>query len=176
MKKFIAIVLAVLTVFSFSTAAFAEGNTTTLTTTVPDATYTLNIPADQEIAFGTIDTDIGSMTVTNSSGFAEGKNLQVTLTFDSFKAEGLSTTIPFRIKPMTDNSYSDLCSTGEKLAFLGNVDGTVSEYPYDHIEKGKNGIEIKSLGIMIYSTDWGKALGGEYTSTITFTAEVVSVS
>ena len=81
MKKFIAIALAVLTVLSFSTVAFAA-DTTTLTTTVPDATYTLNIPADQEIAFGTIDTDIGSMTVTNSSGFAEGKNLQVSLTFD----------------------------------------------------------------------------------------------
>ena len=44
MKKLIAIVLAALTVLSFSTVAFAA-DTTTLTTTVPDATYTLNIPA-----------------------------------------------------------------------------------------------------------------------------------
>ena len=82
MKKFIAIVLAVLTVLSFSTVAFAEGNTTTLTTTVPDATYTLNIPADQQITFGATSTDIGTVTVTNSSGFAAGKDLHVTITYD----------------------------------------------------------------------------------------------
>ena len=74
MKKLLAVVLAMLTVFSFGTVAFAA-NTTTLTTTVPDAEYTLNIPADQEIPFGATSTDIGNVTVTNASGFAVGKNL-----------------------------------------------------------------------------------------------------
>jgi len=94
MKKFIAIAIAVLTVFSFTTVAFAE-STTTLTTTVPDAEYTLNIPADQEIEYNATRTNIGLVTVTNSAGFADGKNLCVTVTYDAFKNNENETTIPF---------------------------------------------------------------------------------
>ena len=43
MKKTLALVLMLASLSAFSTTVFAE-NTTTLTTTVPDATYTLNIP------------------------------------------------------------------------------------------------------------------------------------
>ena len=183
MKKLIAIVLAVLTVFSFSAVAFAEGNTTTLTTTVPDATYTLNIPADQQITFGATSTDIGNVTVTNSSGFAEGKDLHVTLTYDNFKSEGLSTTIPYYI-----NSYGRYSSrpqdtvtvkkeSGSFLTFYGEASGSCKEYFYlASLSHGEALDDTKVLQVKIDSADWGKALGGEYTSTITFTAEVVSES
>ncbi len=182
MKKFIAIALALLTVFSFSTAAFAEGNTTTLTTTVPDATYTLNIPADQQITFGATSTDIGTVTVTNSSGFAEGKDLKVTLTYGDFKAEGLSTTIPYTLgKPYKKYNgsnifgYLEYLSSGDYLLFKGNVSGKVNDH-YELNETDVVDADKKTLEMSVKSTDWGKALGGEYTSTITFTAEVVSAS
>ena len=61
MKKFFAIALAVAMFASMATVASAAENTTTLTTTVPAATYTLNIPANQEIPFGATQTNIGSV-------------------------------------------------------------------------------------------------------------------
>ena len=84
MKKLTTLVLALALAASLAVPAFAA-NTTTLTTTVPAATYTLNIPADQEISYGAISTNIGNVTVTDSASFAEGKNLEVTVTKDSFK-------------------------------------------------------------------------------------------
>ena len=52
MKKFIALVLAMTMGFSMAIDASAA-STTTLTTTVPAANYTMTIPANQEVAFGT---------------------------------------------------------------------------------------------------------------------------
>lgn len=183
MKKFIAIALALLTVFSFSTAAFAEGNTTTLTTTVPDATYTLNIPADQEITFGKTVSNIGKVNVTNSSGFATGKNLKVTLTYDKFKSAEVSTTIPYYIEAYGGSYTSgqvvydvtERKDSGSCLIFKGLTNNLCDEYFFMEDSYGLEDSK-KTLRARINSTDWGKALGGEYTSTITFTAEVVSGS
>ena len=38
--------------------------------------------------------------------------------------------------------------------------------------KGKNWL-MKEFYVVVTSENWGKALGGEYTATITFTSEVV---
>ena len=97
MKKIFAILLAVTMLASMATVASAAESTTTLTTTVPAASYTLNIPADQKIEFGATETDIGNITVTNSNGFAWGKNLKVTLSWEDFKSDGVASTIPFHI-------------------------------------------------------------------------------
>ena len=180
MKKLIAIVLAALTVLSFSTVVFAA-DTTTLTTTVPDATYTLNIPADQEIPFGATSTDIGNVTVTDSSSFAVGKNLQVTMTYDVFKADGISTTIPYYInfyaKGINGESYERITS-GNSVTFYGASDGTVGQKAKFTTMSNYQNIDVygEMLKVRVDSTDWGKALAGEYSSTITFTAEVVSES
>lgn len=176
MKKIIAIALVLLTVFAFSLVALAEGNTTTLTTTVPDATYTLNIPADQEITFGATDTNIGNVTVTNSSGFAEGKNLQVALTYDAFKCQEVATEIPFVVVAMRkeDANYSKNINSGDTLNFDGKSDGTVNEKAFLAYHAEGVTSRAERLMVTISSTDWGKALGGDYSSTITFTAEVVS--
>ena len=191
MKKFIAIAIAVLTVFSFTTVAFAE-NTTTLTTTVPDAEYTLNIPADQEIPFGATSTDIGAISVTDSKYFAKGKNLQVSVVYDDFKSNEVSTTIPFVVKhyatwdgngedskqEVKEKSLKSVAS-GNAITFYGKSDGTVYEYISTKVEgfigSGyDDGSFVRNYLISIASTDWGKALAGDYTATITFTAEVVA--
>ncbi|MBR5253072.1 MAG: hypothetical protein IKV39_04255 [Clostridia bacterium] len=163
MKKLIAIILASILLLSISVSVLADG-TTTLTTTVPAATYTLNIPADQEITFGATSTKIGQVTVSNAKGFAESKNLQVTVSYDAFSCDSVSTTIPYVIK-MASIKGADHCVThqsGESITFFGNSSGSVDYYLYDN------------MYIEITSADWGKALAGEYSSTITFTSEVVS--
>lgn len=183
MKKFFAIILAVTMLASMATVASATENskTTTLTTEVPAATYTLNIPADQEIAFGATQTNIGSVSVTNASNFASGKNVKVTLTYDAFTSESVSTTIPFSIRIqdsdddfISSDDYIDLAS-GDTMTFLGKSDGSVYEFQWENYSapNGQFMRQYDATMIRINSTDWGKAMAGEYTATITFAAEVV---
>lgn len=179
MKKLLAIVLAVLSAFSMTAVAYAE-NTTTLTTTVPDATYTLNIPADQEIAFGATSTRIGEITVTDSSGFAEGKNVQITSTWTAFESNEATTTIPFKllayggqIDGISGSSrWVALNSGTPDFAFYGTDEGTVEKTAIIYDSNAKRSY-VSSLYVDITSENWGKALGGDYSATITFTAEVV---
>ena len=179
MKKLIALIMMTATLLSASFVVASAGETK-LTTTVPDASYTLNIPANQEIQFGNTETDIGNITVTGSSAFAVGKNLEVTLTWDDFKADGVTTTIPFTIHARRKTELTpyyqtigDEINSGGKLTFYGKSDGTCDEY--FHHENNSN-IKAEGFGVSIKSTDWGKALVGEYSSVITFTSEVVSAS
>ena len=74
MKKLSALILALVLLVSVIPAAYAGNatpNTTTLTSTVPSATYVLNIPADQTVTFGAKSTYIGNVTVRDSKKFAE---------------------------------------------------------------------------------------------------------
>ena len=89
MRKILSLALAIMMVFSMTVMASAA-NTTTLTTTVPDAEYTLNIPADTVVKYGDERTDIGNITVTGSSGFSLGKNLEVTVTYEPFSCAKVS--------------------------------------------------------------------------------------
>ena len=181
MKKLFAIILAVTMLASMATIVSAAENTTTLTTTVPSASYTLNIPANQEIPFGATKTNIGSVSVTHASGFAAGKNLEVTLTYDAFTSENVSTTIPFsiRVQDSTDDfissdDYIDIAS-GDTMTFLGKSDGTVYEFQWENYSapNGQFTRQYDATMLRVNSVDWGKALAGEYTATINFTAEVV---
>lgn len=182
MKKLFALTLAVMMLASMATVASAAEATTTksttLTTSVPAATYTLNIPEDQEIAFGATRTRIGNITVTNASGFAEGKNLNVAVTYGEFESEAVSTTIPFTLEytycPFSTDINREF-SSGKVFSFIGEASGTVTEEP-QLATVGQNATEyeaITGLNLTVASEDWGKALAGDYTATITFTAEVV---
>lgn len=173
MKKVIPLALALLMVCSMSVTAFAA--TTTLTTTVPEATYTLNIPANQEIPFGATEQEIGEISVTDSVGFASGKNLNVTVAYTPFSADGISTEIPYTLsldgtRLAADHREGSLAS-GSTICFEGNSDGTVNKCPTfsNFSDYSKTVVIFNAL-----SDDWGKALAGEYTTTITFTAEVVA--
>ena len=176
MKKLFAILLAVTLVASMAMIVSAA-NTTTLTTTVPAATYTLNIPADQRIPFGATKTNIGAISVTNASGFAVGKNLKVTIAYDAFTCDGVATTIPYTVNLYGIDYQNDSKVTqqeqlsGSSFVFLGQSNGKVKEYT--QTVSGTYIYEFKETEILIDSEDWGKALAGEYTATITFTAEVV---
>lgn len=186
MKKLIALALAVTLLASMAVSASAA-NTTTLTATVPAAGYTLNIPANQEVNFGTTQADIGNITVTDSSGFAVGKDLQVTVTYDAFSADKISTQIPYSLSLYAEGSKTEgqwaypfatkELHSGSVLLFSGKASGSVAE----RIEletnyktaSGTTMIPVTSIRFNALSKNWGKALAGEYSSTITFTAEVV---
>lgn len=168
MKKLFAILLTVAMLASMAIVASAA-STTTLTTTVPAATYTLNIPADTEIEFGKTFTSLGNLTVTNQTGFAVGKNLKVTITYTDFSCENISTTIPMTISAhYKDNYGSNTIASGDSLLFRGLFSGELS------LPEDESYNDLQYLGVEIDSKDWGKALAGEYTATITFTAEVVA--
>lgn len=183
MKKLFALLLAVMLIASMAVAVSAE-STTTLTTTVPAATYTLNIPADQEIPFGATETNIGNVTVTNSSGFAVGKNLKVVVTYDAFAYDGVSTTIPFALTAKNEKADASLNSvdipSGNHLTFYGQDTTEVTIYAqeeYNFTGASSNRYSalanIDKLILSISEKTWGKALAGDYSATITFTAEVV---
>lgn len=178
MKKLFAILLAVTMLASMATVASAAENTTTLTTTVPAATYTLNIPADQVIPFGEASTEIGNVTVSEGSGFAENKNLQVTLNYEAFKCTGVSTEIPFVLKTTLNVSTSVEANppriySGGTMTFPGKSNGQVSNMAVVSVGAGRTA-NITALNLLVDSTAWGQAMAGEYAATITFTAEVVA--
>lgn len=178
MKKLTTLVLALALAASLAVPAFAA-NTTTLTTTVPAATYTLNIPADQEIPYGAISTNIGNVTVTDSASFAEGKNLEVTVKKDSFKSDTTNTTIAFTLSLVnTSDAQSKVITDATPLLFKGQANGTVAEktrFAYSRFSQGRPSEGYADhIALNIDSESWGKALAGNYSATITFTAEVVS--
>lgn len=184
MKKLSALILALALLVSVIPAAYAANatpNTTTLTTTVPSATYVLNIPADQTITFGDLETNIGNVTITESKNFAEGKNVDVTVEYAPFAAEAaeISTTIPYQLWQMekvNGGQVSHSIASGAKMTFKGKSNGTVAELT--EFIGSVGGIagrtySMENLIVKINSTDWGKALAGNYKSTITFTSEIV---
>ena len=168
MKKTMSILICVLMLVPFATMAFAE-NVTTLTTTVPGAAYTLNIPADQTIDYGATSTSIGNVTVTGSSGFAVDKNLYVTLTYDAFSCPNTETTIPFSVIQHANYTEKPEVKSGDSITFLGLTEGTVEEKA---VFLGYGLGRATDYSVDIASEDWGKAVPGTYTATINFTAEV----
>lgn len=179
MKKTLALLLALVLMVATAPAAFATSetsNSTKLTTTVPEAKYTLTIPTDTVIPYNATDTSLGYVTVTDASGFAVGKNLQVTLEYSAFTAENVDTTIPYTIKYSVAHNIGDTEKASSHtedvymspMIFRGKADGTVNRLA------SITGGYVGELGVRILSSDWGKALAGNYTSTITFTASVVA--
>jgi len=180
MKKIFSLLLMIAIFASMTNIAYASESTTTLSTTVPGATYTLNIPANQEVPFGQTETEIGTVTVTNSSGFAEGKNLKVTVSYDEFTSPNVTTKIPFKLALYANSAYgidTKYLSSGSSIIFDGTDSGSVKEKTTIQVVTGNMGNvsdqNILGIMLMIDSKDWGLALQGEYTATITFKSEVV---
>lgn len=177
MKKLISIFMIVTLLICCFTATAFTSDQTVLTTTVPDATYTLNIPDDKRIDFGETELNIGDVSITNVSGFAVGKNIKVTASYDELKNDDAVTVIPYSLEYRlsstlgTGNDYIDI---KEGIYFPGNEDGGVNETVSKTNSTLPGSYRIQGVIFKADSEDWGRALGGDYSSTITFTAEVVS--
>lgn len=178
MKRVIIICLIVAFVFSFAGIALADG-TTTLTTTVPDnVTYTLNIPENQTVDFGTGQFDINFPTISNGANFTLGKNVVVTITHDGgFKSDDVNTTIPYTVSavPKDGSLYegdeTEFAGNSYTATFKGESDGNVKQYAYSPENPNWR---LMKMRFRLNSADWGKALPGDYYSVITFSSEVVT--
>lgn len=172
MKRVFSIFVAVLMLGVLVIPAFAEGNTTTLTTVVPEAEYTLTIPADMEIPFGTDGKYIGEVKVTAVGGFAAGKGVEITVSHTPFECPEVETSIPYRIGLGPNERFVSLwiSSTTDPIKFsFYHTTGSSPDLQID-FDSGKYGAY---LYFACASDDWNRALAGNYTSTLTFSASVV---
>ncbi len=185
MRKTIALILAVCTLLSFTVAASADTftSTTTLTTKVPAASYTMKIPANQTIEYGLVTKKIGNVTIEESTGFSELKRIEVAVGTTEFTSEKVNTTIPytFSLRWSSGNSCGfSYAGVVVVLLFEGQQDGTVKSRATAYLEKDgsrKNPEgELEHMEVGITPRSWDKALAGDYTSTITFTSKVVAVT
>ena len=180
MRKTIALILAVCTLLSFAVAASADSftSTTTLTTKVPAASYTMKIPANQTIQYGVEDTDIGNVTIEESKGFSAKKNIEVTVGITKFTSESVNTTIPYLLTTVWSSGQHISFNMGV-LRFEGQQDGTVKSRATGYITTAaiKDPLgELERMEVMVTSSSWENALAGDYTSTITFTSKVVAAA
>ena len=179
MRKTIALILAVCTLLSFAVAASADSftSTTTLTTKVPAASYTMKVPANQTIQYGVQVSEIGNVTIENSEGFSANKNVDVTVGHTDFTSEGVNTTIPYEILYVW-TSGEKWPFEGAVLRFEGQQDGTVKSNATSIDISGLTmnpSDTLTQMAIRISFDAWANALAGDYTSTITFTSKVVAV-
>lgn len=179
MKKTLTILLAVLMAAAvISIPVIADTQTTTLTTTVPEAEYTMTVPETLEIEFGTLTKVIGNVTADAVSGFNVGKNVQVTVTHDDLASEGKSTKIPYTLSACINEAIENLTSYQDNDTDNVLLFKTLSDMEFETVRSngttatdGKYGY---SLTATFSAADWGKALAGDYTTTITFVAEIVA--
>ena len=180
MRKTIALILAVCTLLSFAVAASADSftSTTTLTTKVPAASYTMKVPANQTIQYGVQVSEIGNVTIENSEGFSANKNVDVTVGHTDFTSEGVNTTIPYEILYVW-TSGEKWPFEGAVLRFEGQQDGTVKSNATSIDISGLTmnpSDTLTQMAIRISFDAWANALAGDYTSTITFTSKVVAAA
>ena len=173
MKKLTAFILAAVLLLSLGAIALADG-TTTLTTTVPAATYTLTIPEDVTVTYGVHSVYVGELDAEATSGFAVGKNLKVTMTYIPFSCESVSTTIPYEVEGFIcskTGTYSyGMLESG--CSFLFICTDTNKIFPSNL--SGSPNFDNYRLDLCFSNADWGKALAGDYTATMTFTSEIVA--
>ena len=172
MKKLMALLLVM--ILMLSTVCVASAETMTLTLTVPEAEYTLVIPQNVEVSYRAETVRIGTVSVKDVSGFAEGKDLMVTVTAAPFTCQTSDTVMPFTltgVQAITNGKRFDLGTTAF-LVFQGQADGSLLSFPqtitavYD-----VQGIDF--LEIDFKAEDWDSLKPGDYTAVITFDAKVV---
>lgn len=169
MKRITFGVLALALVFSMVISASAES--TTLTIQVPEPSYTLNVPASQSIDYLASEAFIGGVTVTNTSGFASAHEVWVQVTYSGqFGTPQYATAINYSLKCKghdSDTRYD--FSSGSNVVFTANSDGTLNSRP-----RLLDGSPADEFIVVIDTSCWDTALGGTYTTTITYQASIAA--
>lgn len=142
------------------------------TANVPTPSYTLNIPAEQTVAFGASSHTLALPTVSGSSGFAEGQSIALSVSCTAFTCETVSTTIPFTLKAVTLDGTQYAPEAGT-LCYRGEADGSAAATP-SLVLPESGAVELAQLMLLFAPADWQRALGGEYTASITFQTQVVT--
>ena len=166
MRKIITLLMVIAMMIPLATVTSATENKTTLTLEVLPASYKLNIPENQELESNL--EELCNFTVTEAKGFSEFKHLSVTITYDEFRSDSTTTTIPLTIY---FNRYAagTKWESGKSILFKGNYLGGVEENPTVNgttLSDNRLYAEVSNLALL-------KAMAGNYTTTVTFTSEVV---
>ncbi len=148
MKKVLSIVLCLGLILSLSLTALAADQSTNITTKV-EPTYTVTIPADTAVPFGSVDTDFGAVTLSEAN-LENGYVVEVTAAAGEFKNKA---------------------NAADKIAYAVISEGTAFTGAVFSAEG-----ETAELDIHIEKSAWDAAKAGEYEATVTFTVEYKQAS
>ena len=158
MKKTISIILSIVMVFAMTITCFAE-NAVKITATVPEASYTVNIPSAVSI-----DKDnygfavIGSASVKDIVHVSSSKTISYVATGTDF-SDGNGKTIPAKYYTTTQTS-----PTKDTSAEVNNkVTGSISVF-----SGGAAVVTPTKICVGIEADDWLNAAAGTYTATLTY--------
>ncbi len=164
MKKLTALLLVLVLICSLSVTAFAAGEqtgTTTISVTVPEASYTIHIPADMELEYGKTDVQvIGDVYVSDVVGV---KTSIWVNTYLSFLTNDNGDRIPvywymgrdkLPVHDVTLNGFAMITIDSMLYSAPGTSDGEAECFC--------------RLGCLITGSDWNAAAPGTYTATISF--------
>ena len=155
-NTFICLTLVFVLLFAVSLPAIAEtegGQTISLTVTeAPSPTWTLEIPANQEIEENAVVTTLNTATVTDIAHLADGQSIDVYFDYTSLfvNSEDPDITIPFSIKK--DGNGEIPCGENYVYANYTNSGETMNE----------------AFTINISAEAWASAEIGEYSTIITY--------
>lgn len=114
-----------------------------------DASYTMSIPKSQDIVFGAVDTEIGSLSVTGEIGTEQ----EVRVTVDT-------------------TEFTDTADTGNHFPFtLWQGSGVFTGKTWSSTELEDGGTSVPLI-VHIPSETWGKTSPGTYRAVLTFAAEL----
>ena len=164
MKKILSTLLAGVMITVCSSSVYAsdiknsavpqQGEAVITTEIAPS--FIVNIPVDTDVAFNTVNSDFGAVELTKAQ-LEPDKCIKVTLATDGTlkNIKDHSKIIPYQIYEGNVYSVSEtLFSSAEYMAVGDKTD----------------------LAIHIESEDWNNAYAGQYSDTVTFTIEYISIT
>ena len=161
MKKILSLVLVVVMLMSMTVTAFAAGEqsgTSTVTAVVPDATYTIHIPADMTLAYGNGERQlVGEVSVTDAQNLPDRALISVIMQATPLKStEGNVIPAVFEYGRDYEDGYEDI-TQGVPTVYKETTDEYLSAYLYARVTE----------------EDWKAAKPGTYTSTITYLFDIM---
>ena len=167
MKKLTALLLTPVLICSLSVTAFAAGGqtgTTTITAEVPEASYTIHLPADMELEYGKTDVQVigdvyvsdvvgvkTSLWVKSSAGKLMNDNGDIIPVHWYYAHEELP------IHDVTLKAYYDDLTLDDNGVMYGGPNSPSSGREYFY-----------RFGCLIEESDWNAAAPGTYNATMTF--------
>lgn len=124
------------------------------------------IPNDLEVPFRADSVAIGTVSVKDAAGFAEGKNLKVTVSAAPFTSDTTDTVMPYTLSAGGGNPFGE----ADYIFFAGKSDGTLGTA---QVSTSSGFEEAGTWHVNFEAEDWDALKPGNYTASITFSADVV---
>ena len=161
MKKLLSLLLVVILMMSMSVSVFASALNSaevTLTATVPDASYVLNVPASMELYYGASAQKI-DVSVERATNFNDGDMVMIAVSSTDLYSG--NNTIPLSVLVTT---YED----GEEVGYLQDPrEEQVSQLAYMHGYEGY----YQEYYAFVSLDDWKAAAPGSYEAIVTFDSQ-----